>query len=96
MKKISTKNLLVILLLVGISAIIVLSATAVMTGKRFAKNNQDLVAVALPLQAANNGITSAVLDFIEHQRSILSARSLAEINALEENADLKESFNKER
>jgi len=96
MKKISTKHLLVILLLVGISAIIVLSATAVLTGKRFAKNNQDLVAVALPLQAVNNGITSAVLDFIEHQRSILSARSLAELDDLEDNADLKESFSQER
>ena len=96
MKKISTKHLLIILLLVGISAIMVLSGNAILTGKRFAENNENLVAVALPLQAANNGITSAVLDFIERQRSILSAESLTELDALEANVELKQHFNMER
>ncbi len=94
--KISTKHLLIILLLVGISAIMVLSGNAILTGKRFAENNENLVAVALPLQAANNGITSAVLGFIERQRSILSARSLAELDALESSVELKQHFQRER
>jgi len=96
MKKISTRHLLIVLLLVGISAIAVLSGNAILTGKRFAENNENLVAVALPLQAANTGITSAVLDFIERQRSILSARSLGELDALAANVELKQHFDQER
>ena len=96
MKKISTKHLLIIFFLVGISAILVLSVAAILTGQRFAENNKNLVSVALPLQAANNGITSAVLEFIERQRSILSARSLAELDALEANVTLKGHFFLER
>ncbi len=95
MKNISTKHLLIILLLVGISAILVLSTTAALTGKRLAENNENLVAVALPLQAANNGLTTAVLGFIERQRAILSARSLPELDAIDTNGALKQHFNQE-
>jgi signal transduction histidine kinase/DNA-binding response OmpR family regulator len=95
MKNISTKHLLIILLLVGITAILVLSVAAGLTGKRLARNNENLVAVALPLQAANNGLTTAVLGFIERQRAILSARSQPELEALEANVELRQHFNKE-
>jgi signal transduction histidine kinase/CheY-like chemotaxis protein len=95
MKNISTKHLLIILLLVGIIAILVLSVAAGLTGKQLARNNENLVAVALPLQAANNGLTTAVLDFIERQRTILSARSQPELEALEANMELRQHFNKE-
>jgi len=95
MKNISTKHLLIILLLVGITAILVLSVAAGLTGKQLARNNENLVAVALPLQAANNGLTTAVLDFIERQRAILSARSQPELEALEANVELRQHFNKE-
>ena len=95
MKDISTKRLLIILLLVGITAILVLSVAAGLTGKRLAKNNENLVAVALPLQAASNGLTTAVLGFIERQRAILSARLQPELEALEANVELKQHFNKE-
>ena len=95
MKDISTKRLLIILLLVGITAILVLSVAAGLTGKRLARNNENLVAVALPLQAANNGLTTAVLGFIERQRAILSARSQPELEALEANVELRQHFNKE-
>ena len=95
MKDISTKRLLIILLLVGITAILVLSVAAGLTGKRLARNNENLVAVALPLQAANNGLTTAVLGFIERQRAILSARSQPELEALEANVELRQRFNKE-
>ena len=95
MKNISTKHLLIILLLVGITAILVLSVAAGLTGKRLARNNENLVAVALPLQAANNGLTTAVLGFIERQRAILSARSQPELEALDANVELRQHFNKE-
>jgi signal transduction histidine kinase/DNA-binding response OmpR family regulator len=95
MKDISTKHLLVILLLVGVTAILVLSVAAGLTGKRLARNNENLVTVALPLQAASNGLTTAVLGFIERQRAILSARSQPELEALEANVELRQHFNNE-
>ena len=95
MKNISTKHLLIILLLVGITAILVLSVAAGLTGKQLARNNENLVAVALPLQAANNGLTTAVLGFIERQRAILSARSQPELEALEANMELRQHLDNE-
>ena len=96
MKNISVKVLLAILVIVGISSIIILSAASIVSNSWLSSDQKRLISVALPLQSANRGIAIATSNFIKRQRGVLSAKSIDDLEPYKERGGLEKAFNQER
>ncbi len=96
MRNISVKVLLAILVIVGISSIIILSAASIVSNSWLSSDQKRLISVALPLQSANRGIAIATSNFIKRQRGVLSAKSIDDLEPYEERGGLEKAFNLER
>ncbi len=96
MRNISVKVLLAILVIVGISSIIILSAASIVSNSWLSSDQKRLISVALPLQSANIGIAIATSNFIKRQRGVLSAKSIDDLEPYKERGGLEKAFNQER